>query len=202
MKKIFNWMFAAILICGTSLVVSSCGSDDDDDSGKTTTSQSKKYNVYASAVLDKNLAEFGYMEVTYTCKGKTETFKLKKGDASDQFPTANNFGSKVLNDFNDKHKVSYTNDNFIIRNIVLKDLSESDEALFKYKFVADPDHPALAEDANRLLVKPAVLGFVDGYFTQVLYNLSGVKVNIDRFDNWLTSQGNELPATFSPNPNK
>ena len=32
MKKFLLWMFAAVLMCGTSMVFSSCG-DDDDDAG-------------------------------------------------------------------------------------------------------------------------------------------------------------------------
>ena len=70
--------------------------------------------------------------------------------------------------------------------------------MFKYKFVANPDHPAITEDGNRFFVKPNVLGYVDGYYTQILYNLVGSSVKTDRFDSWLTSQGNEMQVTFSP----
>lgn len=196
MKKIFNWVLAAILVCGASVVMSSCSKDDDSDNSSTP--QSKKYDVYASAVLDKNLAEYGYMEVSYTCNGKTETFQLKKGDASEQFPTNNDFGNSVLKYVNSMYQISYTNDNFIVRNIVLKGLTENESAVFKYKFVANPDHPAITEDGNRFFVKPNVLGYVDGYYTQILYNLVGSSVKTDRFDSWLTSQGNEMQVTFSP----
>ena len=61
MKKIFNWVLAAILVCGASVVMSSCSKDDDSDNSSTP--QSKKYDVYASAVLDKNLAEYGYSKM-------------------------------------------------------------------------------------------------------------------------------------------
>ena len=34
MRKFMNWMFAAILICGSSAVMSSCGDDDNDNEDK------------------------------------------------------------------------------------------------------------------------------------------------------------------------
>ena len=195
MKKYF-WLMATVLISSMSLT--SCGDDDDDPTSPTNPS-SNKFDVYASAVLDRNLAEYGYMEVSYDYKGKTETFQLKKDDKSDQLPTSNDFGSTVLKYVNSKHTVNYTNDNLIVRNIVLKDFSENEGVTFKYKFVVDANHPALTEDGNRFFLQPNVIGYISGYFTYVRYTLSGGNVLVNSFDNWLSNRAKEVSVTFSRN---
>ena len=85
MKKILNWMFAAILICGTSLVVSSCG-DDDDDNNSSSSSQltSNTYEVTISVILPESAAEFFTLDLEYTgADGKTANATVKAGDKSD-----------------------------------------------------------------------------------------------------------------------
>ena len=56
MKKFMNWMFAAILICGASVVMSSCG-DDDGDSKKNDEPTANTYEVTISAVLPQCAAD-------------------------------------------------------------------------------------------------------------------------------------------------
>ena len=83
MKKIFNWMLAAILVCGASVVMSSCG-DDDDDKPIPDAPQPNTYEVTLSAVLPESAAEFFTLDVSYTdANGKTNTGTLKAGDRTE-----------------------------------------------------------------------------------------------------------------------
>jgi len=197
MKKFMMAAVALICMTMTSVALSSCGDDKDDDS--TTPSQSSgTYNVYASAVLDKNLAEYGYMEVTYTCKGKTETFQLMKGDTSDKFPATNDFGSKVLNYLATAYGINYTNDNFIVRNVVLTDLKMEDSAVFTYKFIAAENRPEYTEKSDFII--PGILGYATGSYTDVYSSLQAAKgVHVDKFESWLANRATEHTVTFSPN---
>ena len=82
MKKIMNWMLAAILICGSSAVMSSCG-DDEEEKGKQLTPNT--YEVTLSAVLPESAAEFFTLDVEYAvADGNTNKVTVKAGDNSDQ----------------------------------------------------------------------------------------------------------------------
>ena len=82
MKKILNWMLAAILICGSSVVLTSCGNDDDDKGGGTTPDT---YDVTLSAVLPECTAGLFSLNVAYTdANGKSITATVKAGDTSDE----------------------------------------------------------------------------------------------------------------------
>lgn len=82
MKKILNWMLAAILICGSSVVLTSCGNDDDDKGGGTTPDT---YDVTLSAVLPECTAGLFSLNVAYTdANGKSTTATVKAGDTSDE----------------------------------------------------------------------------------------------------------------------
>ena len=86
MKKILNWMLAAILICGSSVVMSSCGDDDNDNGdkggGKLTPNT---YEVTLSAVLPQSAAAFFTLNLEYTVAGgNTNKVTVKAGDNSDQ----------------------------------------------------------------------------------------------------------------------
>ena len=207
MQKFFNWMLAAILICGTSVVTTSCGGDDEvNQTPNTPQEENTKFTVYASVTLDRNLAEFGYLVATYTYKDKEETIQLKKGDNSDQFPTANNFGSNLIQYLNKTYGVDYTSNNFIVRNVVIKDLDrrKNENAVFKIKFVVDPQHPEVTEESNRTFVIPDVMGYTEGGFTMIRSNLSVVKgVHADKFEDWLSKCVQEVTITFGPSsPNE
>ena len=83
MEKILNWMFAAILICGSSVVMSSCG-DDDDDNKTDDQLTPNTYEVTLSAVLPECTAEFFTLDFEYTgADGKATKATLKAGDKSD-----------------------------------------------------------------------------------------------------------------------
>jgi len=80
MRKIFNWMLAAILVCGASVVMSSCGDDDDE-----TTTSPNTYEVTLSAVLPESAAEFFTLDLAYTgSDGKTTQTTLKVGDRTEE----------------------------------------------------------------------------------------------------------------------
>lgn len=82
MKKIMNWMLAAILICGSSAVMSSCG-DDEEEKDKQLTPNT--YEVTLSAVLPESAAEFFTLDVEYAvADGNTNKVTVKAGDNSDQ----------------------------------------------------------------------------------------------------------------------
>ena len=82
MQKFFNWMLAAILICGTSVVTTSCGDDKDKIPEPELTPNT--YEVTLSAVLPESAAEFFNLEVEYTdADGKKSTVTVRAGDQSD-----------------------------------------------------------------------------------------------------------------------
>ena len=199
MKKIF-WMTAVALVAGLSFT--SCGGDDEENqTPNTPQEENTKFTVYASVTLDRNLAEFGYLVATYTYKDKEETIQLKKGDNSDQFPTANNFGASVINYINKQYSIKYSNDDFIVRNVVIKDLDmrKNENAVFKIKFVVDPQHPEVTEESNRTFVIPDVVGYTEGGFTMIRSNLRGAKgVHVDKFEDWLSKREQEVTITFGP----
>lgn len=199
MKKIF-WMTAVALVAGLSFT--SCGGDDEDNpTPNTPQEENTKFTVYASVTLDRNLAEFGYLVATYTYKDKEETIQLKKGDNSDQFPTANNFGTSLIQYLNKTYGVDYTSNNLIARNVVIKDLdmSKNENAVFKIKFVVDPQHPALTEESKPTFVIPNVVGYTEGGFTMIRSNLSVSKgVHADKFEDWLSKREKEVTITFGP----
>ena len=204
MKKIF-WMTAVALVAGLSFT--SCGGDDEENqTPNTPQEENTKFTVYASVTLDRNLAEFGYLVATYTYKDKEETIQLKKGDNSDQFPTANNFGASVINYINKQYSIKYSNDDFIVRNVVIKDLDmrKNENAVFKIKFVVDPQHPEVTEESNRTFVIPDVVGYTEGGFTMIRSNLRGAKgVHVDKFEDWLSKREQEVTITFGPSsPNE
>ena len=199
MKKIF-WMTAVALVAGLSFT--SCGGDDEDNpTPNTPQEENTKFTVYASVTLDRNLAEFGYLVATYTYKDKEETIQLKKGDSSDQFPTANNFGTSLIQYLNKTYGVDYTSNNLIARNVVIKDLDmrKNENAVFKIKFVVDPQHPALTEESKPTFVIPNVVGYTEGGFTMIRSNLSVSKgVHADKFEDWLSKREKEVTITFGP----
>ena len=199
MKKIF-WMTAVALVAGLSFT--SCGGDDEENpTPNTPQEENTKFTVYASVTLDRNLAEFGYLVATYTYKDKEETIELKKGDNSDQFPTANNFGTNLIQYLNKMYGVDYTSNNFIVRNVVIKDLDrrKNENAVFKIKFVVDPQHPEVTEESNRTFVIPDVVGYTEGGFTMIRSNLRGAKgVHADKFEDWLSKREQEVTITFGP----
>ena len=199
MKKIF-WMMAVALVAGLSFT--SCGSDDEETpTPSTPQTDNTKFNVIASVTLDKNLAEYGYMEVTYTYKDKSETIQLKKGDNSDQFPTANNFGATLLNYINKQYGINYSNDNFIVRNVVIRNLdkSKNEDAVFKIKFVVDPQHPEITEESNRTFVVPDVVGYTEGGLSMIHSNFRVAKgIAVNRVEDWLAKRAEEVTVTFGP----
>ena len=204
MKKIFL-MTAVALVAGLSFT--SCGGDDEENQTPNTPQEKNtKFTVYASVTLDRNLAEFGYLVATYTYKDKEETIQLKKGDNSDQFPTANNFGTNLIQYLNKTHGVDYTSNNFIVRNVVIKDLDmrKNENAVFKIKFVVDPQHPALTEESKPTFVIPDVVGYTEGGLTMIRSNLSVSKgVHADKFEDWLSMREKEVTITFGPSsPNE
>ena len=88
MKKVMNWMLAAILLCGTSAVVSSCG-DDDDDNNKEAQLTPNTYEVTLSAVLPECTADLFSLDFEYTnAAGQPNNIVVKAGNKSDEMPEA------------------------------------------------------------------------------------------------------------------
>jgi len=202
MKKIF-FLMAAVLV--SSLFFTSCGSDDEDSPKPTsttpTTPENTKFDVFASVVLDKNLAQYGHLEVTYTYKDKSESLQLKKDDNSDQFPTTNSFATTVLNSLKKEYGVDYLGSDFIIRNVVIRDLDkkEKENAEFTLKFIADPEHPEFTEESNRTFIYPNVLGFTDGGLSMVRSSLRLIDgMRVSKFEEWLTKRAEEATVIFGP----
>lgn len=82
MQKFFNWMLAAILICGTSVVTTSCG--DDKDEIPEPELAHNTYEVTLSAVLPESAAAFFTLDLEYTdAEGKKATVTVKAGDQTD-----------------------------------------------------------------------------------------------------------------------
>ena len=82
MQKFFNWMLAAILICGTSVVTTSCGDDKDEIPEPELTPNT--YEVTLSAVLPESAAAFFTLDLEYTdAEGKKATVTVKAGDQTD-----------------------------------------------------------------------------------------------------------------------
>lgn len=82
MQKYFNWMLAAILICGTSVVTTSCG--DDKDEIPEPELAHNTYEVTLSAVLPESAAAFFTLDLEYTdAEGKKATVTVKAGDQTD-----------------------------------------------------------------------------------------------------------------------
>lgn len=82
MKKIINWMLAIIMICGSSVVMSSCGDDDEDKKDSQLTPNT--YEVTLSAVLPECTAEFFTLDIEYTgADGNASKATMKAGDKSD-----------------------------------------------------------------------------------------------------------------------
>ena len=119
MKRIMNWMFAAILICGSSVMMSSCG-DDDDDNGNQLTPNT--YEVTLSTVLPESAADFFTLDIEYTdAEGMAHKATLKKGDQSDEM--------------SDKMKTLYEREkNFVIVNMEWEDKPEKCD-LFEHLIV-------------------------------------------------------------------
>lgn len=199
MKKIF-WTLAVALVAGFSFT--SCGSDDEETpTPSTPQTDNNKFDVYASVTLDRHLADYGYLEAIYTYKDKSETIMLKKGDNSDQFPTTNNFGTTVIKSLNTKYGINYSGDEFIVRNVVIKDLdkSKNENAVFKIKFVVNPQHPEVTEESNRTFVIPDVLGWTEGGLTMVLSSFRAAKgIKAEKVEDWLAKREQEVTITFGP----
>jgi len=199
MKKFF-WLMAAVLISSMSIV--SCGGDDDDDSKTPSKPQgSSTYNITASAIFDKEMAKYGYMEVSYDYNGKTEKFQLRQGDKSDALPAANGFSTKMLQIFN-SNIVDYSGDNFIIHNVILNNVDNKVDVVFKYKFVLDPETQTIGEDAKYSMAQPAVVGYAEAdanaylqFNTTVLFSIG---VRPDKFEDFLKSAASrEHTTTFT-----
>ena len=199
MKKFF-WLMATVLISSISLT--SCGDDDDDSKTPSNPQESSSgtYNITASAVFDKELAKYGYMEVSYDYNGKTETFQLKQGDASDKFPTGNDFVTKLMQSFITAG-VDYSSDNFIIRNVILNNVDNNVTVVFKSKFVKNEDHPSVSSDADLTMATPAVVGYAEAANGFIKYNTLvqfSVGIRPNKFEDWLNSQVKyEHTTTFS-----
>lgn len=78
-----NWMLCAILVCGASMVMTSCGDDDDNDNkGSETTPNT--YEVVVGAILPKCTAEYFDLQVDYTdANGKKNTLVVSAGDQTE-----------------------------------------------------------------------------------------------------------------------
>ena len=81
-----NRMLATVLICGTSVVFTSCSKDDDNgDKGSAITPNT--YEVNFSAVLPECAAGLYTLNVEYTdANGNASTATVKAGDKSDVMP--------------------------------------------------------------------------------------------------------------------
>ena len=91
----------------------------------------------------------------------------------------------------------YTNDNFIIQDIDLKNISVNDKVVFNYKFKVDPNHPALGEE-NVKFIKPKVVGYVQqGSIVTCTINMQSSTISPSNFDKYLETLEKESSVTFS-----
>ena len=121
MKKIFNWMLAAILICGASVVTTSCGNDDEENQEPKLTPNT--YEVTLSAVLPESAAPFCNLKLEYVdANGKEGSITVKAGDESEEmndklkavYEDRKDFIINMLNLTDEKTKIF---DDLIIKNV-------------------------------------------------------------------------------------
>ena len=119
-----NWMFAAILICGASVVVTSCG-DDDDDKGTQQPTTGNTYEVTLSVVVPQCAADLFTVNVDYTgSDGKSNTVTVKDGDKSEALPADvqkyyDNQKESIIKGYKISSDSTAFLDNIIVKNIVL-----------------------------------------------------------------------------------
>lgn len=204
MKKYFM-LLAVALVCG--LAFTSCGGDDDDTTPTPTpTPQTNpKFNVYASIILNKNLAQYGHLEVTYTYKDKSEELQLKPTDNSDALPTTNGFAETVMKFLKNTYRIEFNSSDYIIRNVVINDLNkdENENAVFKLKFVVDKELPEFTDESNRTFTYPDVLGYTDGGLTMIRSSLRIAQgIRASKCAEWITNKSTqEVTVTFGPAAN-
>ena len=121
MQKFFNWMLAAILICGTSVVTTSCGDDKDEILEPKLTPNT--YEVTLSAVLPESAAAFFTLDLEYTdAEGKKATVTVKAGDQTDPMieamkPQYNKEKEFLISTMNLNSEDAKVFDKLIIKNI-------------------------------------------------------------------------------------
>ena len=123
MKKYIKWLFAAIFICGASIVMSSCSKDDDDNKGNETIPNTYEVDIFA--VLPECTAGLFTLNIEYTdANGKNSTATVKAGDKSDelnaelksQYKKSKDFLVNLM-EFNDEKAQTF--DKLIVKNIKL-----------------------------------------------------------------------------------
>jgi len=159
MKKFMNWMLAAILICGASMVVTSCG-DDDDDNSKGSETIPNTYEVTVTAVLHQCTAEFFNLDLEYTdADGKKNTVTVKAGDQSEAmseeskkvYQNALGFVAELLEQYTPEQKADF--DKYIVKNIKIT-VPEGKSCSFAGTTKVRKDYTVTSEYAN--IISPMV----------------------------------------------
>ena len=175
MKKFMNWMLAAILICGTSVVLTSCSkSDDNDDKGSTTPNT---YEVTLTAVLPESAAGLYTLNVEYTDgNGKASTGTVKAGDTSDVMPA----NMKTLYDSEKAFTIGLVGwdaekakmfDQLIVKNFKFT-VPAGKSYRYKVTMKARTDYVTPSEDGFYFVVP-----FASPYYTRISGNQDFVGVN-------------------------
>ena len=148
-----NWMFAAILICGASVVVTSCGDDDDDNKGSQTTPNT--YEVTITAILQECTAKLFDLNVEYTdADGKKNTVVVKGGDqtevisaeAKNLYDEQKNFCIGVaLQQYTEEEKAEF--EKYIVKNIKIT-VPEGKSCSFAGTVKAKNDYTVTSPYAN------------------------------------------------------
>ena len=159
MKKFMNWMLAAILICGASMVVTSCG-DDDDDNSKGSERTPNTYEVTVTAILHKCTAEFFNLDVEYTdADGKKSTVTVKAGDQSETlsqeastiYHKQSDLVAATVDDGNGVNKAEF--EKYIVKNIKIT-VPEGKKISFAGTARARKDYTLTSQYAN--IITPVV----------------------------------------------
>jgi len=205
MKKYLNWMFAAILICGATLVIASCGKDDDEEQTPQEEQKTNVYEVTLTVILPKSVAAYQYVEVQYTdAEGKTNTATVKEGDLSETMPasvkTAVNEAKerqKVLLEPSDVASLDKLTSEVIVKNFKMtaqagKTISYKGSVAVKENYTIPTGETF---DYLRPIVYPTIVrvsGNSTGYseFNERLSFYTAFGVETDHFAEFLELQGN------------
>lgn len=175
MKKYIKWLFAAIFICGASIVMSSCSKDDDDNKGNETIPNTYEVDIFA--VLPECTAGLFTLNIEYTdANGKNSTATVKAGDKSDelnaelksQYKKSKDFLVNLM-EFNDEKAQTF--DKLIVKNIKLT-VPAGKSFSYKVTMKARTDYVTPSEDGFYFVVP-----FASPYYTRISGNQDFVGVN-------------------------
>ena len=154
MKKNLLWMMVAILLCGSTTVLTACGSDDDDKGSSP--SAANTYEVTLAALLPRCSTPYLQLKVNYTdADGKSESILVKEGDQSQALSNeAKILYEKATMFIRANEETNKLIDDVIVRNITFK-VPAGKTFTYNSSIVTRTDYTVPTEKAN--LVQPCVI---------------------------------------------